>query len=560
MPLSRTEKKKTVVEEDDYVFEEDELDAWEASLCGEGSANGRVGGQSKSVKKRLNTETIYLGSHLARNDTSKAEKSTERVTRGEKGKDLRATSEQVLDPRTRLILFKLLAKEVFLSIDGCVSTGKEANVYFARKGPGLEEGGDALAVKIYKTSILVFKDRSSYIEGEHRFRRGYSKSKNPRKMVRLWAEKEFRNYKRLSACGVPCPTARFVKGNNILVMDFLGTEAQGQTAAIPAPRLKDAHLNEEDLRSAYWQTCRAMRIIFARCKLVHADLSEYNLLWQDQKVVVIDVSQSVEHDHPRALDFLRMDCKNVNDFFGDRGRHTSLEPMSTRDLFDFVCDLSEPFATDADIDHALQKRLTKAHRLALEKNETSLDDDDDDDDKKNSDDVVFMSTFLPRSLHDLGGSAFTCEREQQGLKDREFAYQRAVDGLLGQSNLQEGDSESSSSSNDENEENDEAAGDVMNKNQEDNIVDRRNDDDDDNNNSDDADDKSDDEGSWQEEEYTVDEHGTGRLPDKPEDRAVVKERKRAATKLAKEARAEKRKTKMKKHLKKRAIKRTSGAQ
>lgn len=25
--------------------------------------------------------------------------------------------------------------------------------------------------------------------------------------------------------------------------------------------------------------------------------------------------QSVEHDHPHALDFLRMDCRNVNDFF-----------------------------------------------------------------------------------------------------------------------------------------------------------------------------------------------------------------------------------------------------
>jgi RIO kinase 1 len=61
------------------------------------------------------------------------------------------------------------------------------------------------AIKIYKTSILVFKDRDKYIEGEFRFRkfyhifyiiRGHCKS-NPRKMIKLWAEKEYRNLKRI---------------------------------------------------------------------------------------------------------------------------------------------------------------------------------------------------------------------------------------------------------------------------------------------------------------------------------------------------------------------------
>ena len=43
---------------------------------------------------------------------------------------------------------------LFSEINGCISTGKEANVYHA-----VAEGGRDLAVKIYKTSILVFKDR-----------------------------------------------------------------------------------------------------------------------------------------------------------------------------------------------------------------------------------------------------------------------------------------------------------------------------------------------------------------------------------------------------------------
>lgn len=37
----------------------------------------------------------------------------------------RATVEQVLDPRTRIILFKMLNRNVIYEINGCVSTGKE---------------------------------------------------------------------------------------------------------------------------------------------------------------------------------------------------------------------------------------------------------------------------------------------------------------------------------------------------------------------------------------------------------------------------------------------------
>ena len=51
-----------------------------------------------------------------------------------------------------------------------------------------------------------------------------------------------------------------------------------------------------------------MQIMYQKCRLVHADLSEYNLLYHMGKLVIIDVSQSVDLDHPRALVFLREDC------------------------------------------------------------------------------------------------------------------------------------------------------------------------------------------------------------------------------------------------------------
>jgi len=38
------------------------------------------------------------------------------------------------------------------------------------------------------------------------------------------------------------------------------------------------------------------------------------------ELVIIDVSQSVDLDHPKALDFLREDCKHVNHFFKTKGK------------------------------------------------------------------------------------------------------------------------------------------------------------------------------------------------------------------------------------------------
>ena len=81
-----------------------------------------------------------------------------------------------------------------------------------------------------------------------------------------------------------------------------------------------------------------MRILYQKCKLVHADLSEYNLLYWDNKVYIIDVSQSVEHDHPHSLDFLRRDIFNINEFF----RRKKVQVFRDWNVFQFIVALSIP--------------------------------------------------------------------------------------------------------------------------------------------------------------------------------------------------------------------------
>jgi RIO kinase 1 len=131
-------------------------------------------------------------------------------------------------------------------------------------------------------------------------------------MVQLWAEKEVRNLKRLCMTGglIKAPRPYLLK-NNVIVMEFIGEDGLG------APRLKDAEL--PDLQQVYAEVLFIMRRMYHLCRLVHADFSEYNMLYYKGEVWVIDVSQAVEHDHPMALDFLRRDCANINDFFKRKG-------------------------------------------------------------------------------------------------------------------------------------------------------------------------------------------------------------------------------------------------
>ncbi|MCJ1476620.1 protein kinase rio1 [Lambiella insularis] len=315
----------------------------------------------------------------------------------------RATSEQVLDPRTRMILLQMINRNVVSEVNGCLSTGKEANVYHALSDPSAETSEDSMsplhrAIKVYKTSILVFKDREKYVTGEYRFKQGYSKSNN-RAMVKVWAEKEMRNLKRIYASGIPCPQPIYLR-LHVLVMGFLGDKH-----GIPAPRLKDVALEGEDVESRwrrlYLQLLGYMRIMYQTCRLVHADLSEYNVLYHQDKLWVIDVSQSVEHDHPRSLEFLRMDVKNVSEFFRRKGVGT----LSERTAFGFIT------SVEGSLD-------TEGMGIALEKlYELRPEHEIEDGAEEEVDNEVFRNQYIPQTLEQVYDVERDTEQVGRGGKD-----------------------------------------------------------------------------------------------------------------------------------------------
>lgn len=341
--------------------------------------------RSNAQKPKANTisniddQISALSKHAAKIRLDNVKQNQER----DKDKADRATSELVLDQRTRMILLQMINRGVVSEIHGAISTGKEANVYGAVLH---EEDGQALqrAVKIYKTSILVFKDREKYITGEHRFKGGAEKGNN-RKMVKLWAEKEFRNLRRLHAAGIHCPEPIKLK-LHVLVMEFLG-DRKGWAY----PRLRDANLTGDDVeqqwRTLYVQLLGIMRKMYQVCRLVHADLSEYNILYHNKQLYIIDVSQSVEHDHPRSLEFLRMDIKNVGDFF----RRQGVDTLADRDIFNFITTPEGPVdepEVSKTVEHLYDVRPAAA-------------DDESAVAEREVDNEVFRQQYIPQTLEQV---------------------------------------------------------------------------------------------------------------------------------------------------------------
>ncbi|KAG0666553.1 protein kinase rio1 [Maudiozyma exigua] len=458
-------------------------------------------------------------------------------SRGKTNKDKanRATVENVLDPRTMRFLQALMNRGIISDFNGCISTGKEANVYHAFAGnkqlmnnnsqeqhtkeklpsedtanllladdgatdndkedenepPKLVGQRDEYAIKIYKTSILVFKDRERYVDGEFRFRKSRSQH-NPRKMIKIWAEKEFRNLKRIYQAGViPVPKPIEVK-NNVLVMQFLN---RGDGSA--SPRLRDyPYKDRDEIYHFYYNMIADIRLLYQVCQLVHADLSEYNTLVHKGRLFFIDVSQSVQPEHPMSLDFLRMDIKNVNFYFEKMG----IDIFSERLIFQFV--ISETLPNfEGDMNNLSDLMDYIKRNLIVKK--TAEDEAEDE---------IFRSLYLVRNLTGLE------ERDFDRFTEGKFDLLKSLLAHDNEKNIPHAeDFDDVSDSSDE-----------------------------------ESSDSEDDDDEENESEKYSDEEEKVLKGKKYEDKDEKKQRKQEA----KEAKREKRKTKVKKHIKKKLIKKT----
>jgi RIO kinase 1 len=242
-----------------------------------------------------------------------------------RGKDYRdrKTELYVLDVPTLEILYKFSKRGIIKALGGPISSGKEAVIFHAI---GAEE--EELAIKMYKISTSNFNVMLDYIIGDPRFE---NIKRDRRSVIFAWARKEFKNLKRAFDVGVRVPKP-IACDKNVLIMEFIGREG------IAAPRLRDVPLEvlelDFDLEELFSRIISYMNIMYERGRMVHADLSEFNILMKgyaesevagvnageiEIEPVIIDMGQSLLLEHPNADAFFKRDVRNIVTFFNKLG-------------------------------------------------------------------------------------------------------------------------------------------------------------------------------------------------------------------------------------------------
>jgi len=215
--------------------------------------------------------------------------------------------EEVFDYSTLMALYNLINRGFVKTMYGAVASGKEAKIYWAE---GKE--GD-VAVKIFLVLTSEFRrGRIKYIEGDPRFKKV---SRDIRDLVRIWCSKEYRNLKKAHEVGVRVPKPHAYK-DNVLVMEFIDSGERGK----PAPLIKD--VPPKDPESAYEKIVDYIRRLYVDAGLVHADLSEYNIMNRGEELIIIDWGSAVHKDHPHSSEFLLRDIENIFSFFNRLGVKT----------------------------------------------------------------------------------------------------------------------------------------------------------------------------------------------------------------------------------------------
>lgn len=195
-----------------------------------------------------------------------------------------------------------------------IKTGKEAAVYLGRNSDGF------VAVKIY-TDLRVrsFRRDDPYRQGrfigdqriEKAIDQGSKKGLDAHQI--LWVQEEFRQMKYLHQQDVSVPKAIAVQGTSIL-MEFIGDE-DGDAA----PRISDLKMEKDEAEEAFKQSVQNLKLI-VRSGRVHGDYSAFNILWHNEKAVIIDFPQVMEfNNNPNADTFLKRDVRSLCKSFRKQG-------------------------------------------------------------------------------------------------------------------------------------------------------------------------------------------------------------------------------------------------
>ncbi|MGH3504710.1 MAG: serine protein kinase RIO, partial [Nocardioidaceae bacterium] len=203
---------------------------------------------------------------------------------------------------------------------GVLKTGKEADVFLIERAvPDDPDRTSLLAAKRYRgADHRAFQRSGAYTEGRQirksRDARAAAKATSFGRAVAAshWAATEFDALKSMWTAGVPVPYPVQIDDTEIL-MEYI--EVDGAAA----PRLAQVRPGPATVESYFEQVREAMAVL-AGHGWAHGDLSPYNILAQEERLVIIDMPQMIDVvANPNGVDFLQRDCRNVCAWFTPRG-------------------------------------------------------------------------------------------------------------------------------------------------------------------------------------------------------------------------------------------------
>lgn len=190
-------------------------------------------------------------------------------------------------------------------------SGKEATVYTVLCG------SEVRCAKVYKEAAKrSFKKAVQYQEGRkvRNSRRARAMEKGSKfgrdQQEEIWQSAEVDALYKLAHAGVrvPEPHGCF---NGVLIMELI-TDLDGRAA----PRLNDVSLSPEQAR--YDHAVVMQDVIRMLCAgLIHGDLSEFNVLVDDQGPVIIDLPQAIDaaaNNNAKAM--FERDVRNMTNYYG----------------------------------------------------------------------------------------------------------------------------------------------------------------------------------------------------------------------------------------------------
>lgn len=193
---------------------------------------------------------------------------------------------------------------------GQLMSGKEATVYIVRCGEHIR------CAKVYKdANQRSFRKAASYQEGRKvknsRQARAMEKgSRYGRQMQEeVWQNAEVDALYRLAAAGVRVPQP-YICFDGVLLMDLV-VDAEGTAA----PRLNDVALSEE--LALEYHAMLVNEVVKMLCAgIIHGDLSEYNILVDENGPVIIDLPQAIDASaNSTAAEMLERDVNNLRTYF-----------------------------------------------------------------------------------------------------------------------------------------------------------------------------------------------------------------------------------------------------